>query len=629
MKSYLEYHEGKNRKLWQIEVDGDTRTVIQGKVGAEKVPTPKTKTFKSAEAAAKNHDAEVAKKRNAGYFDPTSLASVVEAHAANLDVPSEQDVAEHREECPYLSDDYIEVYRTGALVGSLNEFGKPHASYDGAYGDLMTLCPAYGAEDHELDDYFYIVGELADGSALVHINQGKWAGRITVIEHGPGDEHAEHVVEGDPDATIQAWLDAELMEPLQETSFYAFVLDRLLHHKGGAVELLRAREKALAVVEAKIEGDPAAIESLDLSESGLRALPDSIASCVNLRAINLYKNELRGVPKVLGSLRRLESVDLRYNQIEMGSVPEWLAELPVRTLDLTINRGEVFPEPVTSMRSLETLRLPGVDRIPASVANLHNLRHFETGGVTGAIEADGITRCSELRSLKLGRIGVPLPADIGSLIHLETLVCDTLAKDAPELPESLGSLAALVELSAGAARLPNNLGGLESLESLKVTGHEGGLPSSLSDLGSLRRLDLHYCRTKTLPEDIGRLSKLEWLKLESAYVEELPESFRELRSLTWLNLATAGEGIRIGDRLAELAELEHLALYYGALKTIEGSLAGLRSLQKLSIYRSPGPEDDWQTDLAFVHDLPALAQLGICYELKDHFKAALPNVEVT
>lgn len=590
MDAYLEHHLGKKRKFWRVEVDGSDRTITQGGVDAKKPPTSKSKTFKTADAAAANFDKEVAKKLASKFFDPTSLESLMSAHAAQVPAPTEAEVQAHREEFPHLCEDYLQVFRSGALgVGTLNDFGKPATTYPGSYSDISMLHPACSAADHiddeTLDPYFYLVGMLFDGATLVQINQGKWAGQVSVLDNGPGDDMSEFIVQGDPDATIEAWIGASLMEPLQESTLSAFVLDRLLHHKGAATELLVTLEKATAAVGAKIEEEAQTLEKLDLSDMSLTVLPDSLGDCVQLRTLNLHKNKFKNVPPVVRKLKRLEHLDMHYNDMDLAQVPEWVRELPLRSLDLSINyHGEGFPNAVTDITTLEELKLAKVDRLPAEIANLRKLRSLTAGGVKEGIEDQGLTQCTALETLHLGRLSYPLPGDIGNLSGLMSLRFDSAWQEEVDVPNSLTSLSKLKELRVGGARLPEGLGALTALESLHIQGNDDGLPASFGELKSLKKLDLHYYRGKTLPENFGELQNLEWLNLEAAqFLETLPESFSNLRSLRYLSLAACRQ-VDVGDRLAGLVNLEQLVLTGSWAESAKRSVAGLTKLKKIKVY---------------------------------------------
>lgn len=533
MTTRLEHHDGKKRKFWQISVDGYTRTIVAGNIGAKKEPAPKEKTFKSADAAQENLKKEVAKKITAGFFDPTSLESIVADHLENP--VSDEDIEAYKEALPYLTDECLAIYRTGVFHVWTPQFETASERFPGSFYDLAYLSApdTYHDDLHELDPFMYVVGQLGDGALLVVMNQGKLKDRIALAEHGL-DDLVDSIDADDVDGTIDAWLEEEWLE-ITDQDISTFVLERALHHKGAAFERLTARREAIAAVESNIAGDPSSIEELVLEDLNLQTLPDVLSICVNLKSLSVRKNQLKKVPEVIRALTNLEHLDLYYNQITI--VPEWLAELPLKSLNLGINRYQTFPEAVAKIETLESLYLDAVDAVPAVVENLTNLTSLYFSRVSGAIDP-ALGRCSKLRELHLGEVTTINP-NIGELSNLETLTA--IVRDRKidlTFPDNLGNLSKLRELSIGQATLPDTLGGLKSLTKLVCCSNT--LPDSLCEVTTLEHLNLRYCRASALPESFGNLVNLEWLNLEASYIENLPKSFSNLKSLKFLNLMTSG-----------------------------------------------------------------------------------------
>ena len=635
MKVYLEFRNRSSHKFWQVEVDGKNKTVTSGKVGAKKAPQPKTKTFKSGEAAAKSADKDIAKKLAAEFFDPSSIEGVLAAHLGQLDIPSEDDVATQRSVLPHATNDYLAVYRTGALsVGYLSDFGEAEEKLDGEFSEMFLLAPACSAKAHiddaglVLDPYFYIVGELLDGSPVVQYNQGKFAERLGVIENGPTEDMVGLIVEGDPDATVEAWVDSNHVEPVSDQTFSAWILELLLHHKGAAVEDLQARRQALAAVQEAISGDPLEVQELDLSEKSLRMLPDFVGECVNLEVLKLRKNNLSTVPEPIRKMQKLKVLDLYYNSVDMSALPSWLPELPLRELNLALNGGGPLSPVIPRLTQLEVLELSDVHGLPASIGELSELRSLNIGGaVGGPLEEGGLGRLEALQSLNLGRLSASLPEDIGNLKALEVLKFEAVERETFRFPASIAGLSSLRVLHTGPATLTPAVCQLSSLEELFVHGgNDSGLPENLGSLSSLRVLNLHYLKSKALPESIGKLRNLEQLNLEAAVnLERLPDSFEQLTSLRHLKLP---HSVDIGDRLCGLENLEFLALFWQTLQTPKGSLDG-RRLKTLKVYSRTGDDlGELEEVLAFVHELPVLETLGVPYKLKDHFREKLPHVVI-
>lgn len=57
------------------------------------------------------------------------------------------------------------------------------------------------------------------------------------------------------------------------------------------------------------------LKRLNLSESGIRSLPDEFGQLVDMRRCNLSGNELRELPRTIGHLQRLNTLDISNNQI--------------------------------------------------------------------------------------------------------------------------------------------------------------------------------------------------------------------------------------------------------------------------------------------------------------------------
>lgn len=636
MKTYLELSKGKTREFWQVEVEGETQTITSGTVGGKKPPKVQSKTLKSAKAAAESAAKEVAKKKAAFYFDPTSIEGVLEAHQAQLAIPTEAEVKAHRAALPHASEDYFRVYQTGALsLGFFSDFAPGADAPTGPLRELTGLFTAHSAADEldedarALDPYFYVVGAYPDGSAVVLYNQGKHAGRVGLIEHGPSDDLLEHLSK-DADATVDAWRKHSLIEPITELSFSDLVHALLLHHKGAAVERMKALQEALEAVREAVAGDPLEVKELDLREKSLRTLPDFLGGCRNLEKLLLGQNELKAVPPVLRALTKLRVLDLHYNGIETSALPAWLSALPLTELDLCINEKGALSPVLSEIKTLEQLRLPTLTSLPASIGALEALRSLDIDGVEGPIAEGGLARLARLETLKLGDLTVPLPADIGALKALRELKFSVTPRAGFALPDSISGLQSLRILHAGASTLNDAVCELTGLEELKVSGNAAGLPARLGALQALRKLDLNYARMHALPESVGDLRNLEVLNLESSDLKALPASFAKLTQLRWLSLNPCHFDQPFGAEaeLFGLAQLEFLALSVHVLRSLRGAWSNLRNLKTLKVY-SQSTETLDPALFAFVHELPALKTFGVPYELKAHFRQALPGIEVT
>jgi len=140
------------------------------------------------------------------------------------------------------------------------------------------------------------------------------------------------------------------------------------------------------------------LEHIDLSWTGLPAVPDWIfqlpalkvlhlnnnrlsqvwnlsPNCLNLKELHLFANRLSEIPADIGLLTNLELLDVSNNQLT--SLPQEIGSLTKLTLLLVShNLLESLPREVQSLRQLEVLDLSDnqLFELPAEVANLHSLQ---------------------------------------------------------------------------------------------------------------------------------------------------------------------------------------------------------------------------------------------------------------
>ena len=171
--------------------------------------------------------------------------------------------------------------------------------------------------------------------------------------------------------------------------------------------------------------------------------------------------------------------------------------------------------------------------------------------VTGLIKLD-LRDCKNLSSL---------PNAYCSSMSLKILTLSGCSK-IDELPENLGNLEGLEELDVSGTAikvLPTSINLLKNLKGLFLRGCEGLSPkssnklisfqrrrspypmvmldNSLSGLCSLTVLDLSFCNLQSIPDYIGCLSSLFSLKLEGNNFVCLPESMIQLSNLKVLGLS--------------------------------------------------------------------------------------------
>jgi internalin A len=143
-------------------------------------------------------------------------------------------------------------------------------------------------------------------------------------------------------------------------------------------------------------------ETLDLSNLGLVALPESIGQLHQITTISLSGNRLTQLPESLRSFNSLETLYLYKN--ELRALPEWLGQL-TQLVDLSGwgNRVTKLPESLGHLKYLQKLDLAANQLIslPESIGNLKHLRELDLGDNQLATLPDSIGELGKLEILVL------------------------------------------------------------------------------------------------------------------------------------------------------------------------------------------------------------------------------------
>ncbi|SEP96168.1 Leucine rich repeat-containing protein [Streptomyces sp. yr375] len=312
----------------------------------------------------------------------------------------------------------------------------------------------------------------------------------------------------------------------------------------------------------------AEITELDLSDRGLRRLPEQLHAFPHLRVLSLAGNDALGtgsgtggtggLDERIGELTALEELDL--SGTGLTALPESIGRLrDLRVLNISGNELTALPERLGDLPRLETLRAAGLCcAVPDAVARLSTLRELDLSNLQPGEYNERVafpqpvTRLPALRSLDL------------SDVFLETLPDELLALTALEELNLSGSL------SARLPRLPD----LAKLPRLRVLRLSGGtrwsfqpepgreLLAGVWRITTLEHLEIDRWGEKTardevirtaftaLPDDaFSRMPGLRRIGLSFNELTTLPESFFELRHLEAADLRHTALDRPTTDRL--------------------------------------------------------------------------------
>ncbi|XP_052292972.1 TMV resistance protein N-like isoform X1 [Citrus sinensis] len=310
----------------------------------------------------------------------------------------------------------------------------------------------------------------------------------------------------------------------------------------------------------------------------LRKLPRVVGSMECLRELLLDETDIKELPVSIELMSGLVSLNLKDCR-NLSSLPITIGSLEcLQTLVLSgCSKIIKFPETVISVVDLSELFLDGtsITEVPSSIELLTKLRLLN------------LNDCKTL---------VRLPSSINGLKSLKTLNLSGCFK-LENVPETLGQVESLEKLDISGTAIrqpPSSIFLMKNLKELSCRGYKGSpsspswflgfpmnlmrrssdlvalsLPSSLSGLCSLTKLDISYCDLGegAIPSSIGDLCSLEKLCLGGNNFFTLPASIYRLSNLQ-------------GIELEECKMLQNLPRLPASLRLI--SLDGCVSLETLS-----------------------------------------------
>ncbi|KAH7447836.1 hypothetical protein KP509_01G123500 [Ceratopteris richardii] len=353
---------------------------------------------------------------------------------------------------------------------------------------------------------------------------------------------------------------------------------------------------------------------LDLSSTGLAALPSSLGTLRNLTFLNLRDNHsLQSLPASLGRLTNLLHLDLYNCGIKSLPPGKALTKLVNLTYLNTKGCGQIWEARRSAAAGLwcvsfgeySTSIVDPMEEL-AALTKLRKLWIWEGSRQSIPGEAVGKLMCLRYANLSFPRLPA-VPDELQALVNLETLDLNSCSR-LVELPEWIGERMTCLKFldlrgCFSIIQLHQNLNQLTNLKKLDLTGCSGilELPAcwfSNYSFPLLEELWLQGCaRLKKFPEVAeGALSCLATLNISySSSLDTLPDSFPHLGvKLTHLNMGNCG-----------ILNVDHISLHH---------LSAFVCLQELILKNSPRltvlPRS--------VVSLPKLAKLDIggCPNLK-------------
>ncbi|MBR4545104.1 MAG: GTP-binding protein [Oscillibacter sp.] len=227
-------------------------------------------------------------------------------------------------------------------------------------------------------------------------------------------------------------------------------------------------------------------KTLDLSNTQIQEVPDSIGNLTSLEKLGLYDTQIREVPETITRLSSLQTLDLCGTQI--WEVPETITRLSsLQTLDLSFTKINEVPETITRLSSLQVLSLNNtqIQEVPETITRLSSLQTLYLSNTDISEVPETITRLSSLQSLDLSYTQIR------------------------EVPETITRLSSLQTLYLRGTQIQE-------------------VPETITRLSSLQTLYLSYTKIREVPETITRLSSLQLLDLSDCHLKAIPYALVKL-----------------------------------------------------------------------------------------------------
>lgn len=320
------------------------------------------------------------------------------------------------------------------------------------------------------------------------------------------------------------------------------------------------------------------VSSLDLEGNGLSgSLPTGLGQLAALTRLQVGDNALSGrLPVSLSSapLRELGYANTELCVPVEGWFRNWLTGLPR-------HEGTSAECPRLSDREI-LVALYEATGGPDWRDNDHWLTDAPLGDWHG-VRTDGNGRVVEL-DLRLNGLAGSIPADLGGLSELETLIFFRNTLTGP-IPQSFSGLAKakLVVLAGNrlSGPIPPALGGMTSLKQFHSYGNAlTSIPPELGQLDSLEVVNLSSNRLTSIPPELGRLPNLRSLGLNFNRLTSIPPELGNLPELRSLGL-WANELASIPPELGNLSNLIELDLDDNLLTSVPAELGRLDKLEVL------------------------------------------------
>ncbi|XP_024009849.1 disease resistance-like protein DSC1 [Eutrema salsugineum] len=294
--------------------------------------------------------------------------------------------------------------------------------------------------------------------------------------------------------------------------------------------------------------DAGMLKWVDLSHCLNLRLCAGLANAQNLERLNLEGcTSLKKLPSSMNCLEKLVYLNLR-DCTSLRSLPKGLKYESLQTFilsgcsslkkfSLISENVEVLlldgtalkslPEPIETLRKLALLNLKNCKKLKHVSSDLYKLKCLQELILSGCSQLEVFPEIKEdIESLEILLLDNTAITEMPNMMHLNNIKTFSLCGTKSEVsfstsflppPLSCSQLTDLYLSRCSLYKLPDNIGGFSSLQSLCVSGNDiENLPESFNKLHNLKWFDLKYCKMlKSLPALPQNLQYLDAHECES------------------------------------------------------------------------------------------------------------------
>ncbi|KAK8564113.1 hypothetical protein V6N13_005673 [Hibiscus sabdariffa] len=273
-------------------------------------------------------------------------------------------------------------------------------------------------------------------------------------------------------------------------------------------------------------GNLKSLNSLSLSHNKfVGPIPASISRLQKLWSLNLSRNGFsnplpaissKGVPSLL-------SIDLSFNNLSLGTVPNWIMDRPLSDVNLAgcKLRGafpKFRPDSLSSIDLSDNFLTGSISTYFTNMTSLQKLKLSNNQlkfDLSELVMPDGISTIDLRSNQVFGSLSSVLNNRTSSFLEVIDVSNNLILGTIPEFTEGLS----LKVLNIGSNKIA------------------GRVPGSISNLAELERLDVSRNQiTGTIPTSLGQLVKLQWLDVSiNRLTGSIPSSLLGIKSMRHAN----------------------------------------------------------------------------------------------